>query len=500
VPAKRILGGRYRLGELLGAGGMSIVYRATDLRLGREVAVKLLPPNLAADALVARRFEAEARRVAAIAHPNLVTIHDVGEDLGDPFYVMEVIEGETLEQQLRRQGQLPLTAVAGLTTELAGALDALHAEHLMHRDVKPANILMSADGHAHLADFGLVRGEPDGVTAPGIAVGTLSYLAPELLRGDDATEASDTYALAAVTYRALAGTLPYAARTIADLVEAQAALPAPVSTLRPDASPDIDAVLLAALGPIHGRPKVMDFAAAFASAVETTLVKAPDVAAVAMNAAPLAVGMEERAGTDAARAPAWLVGPPAFEAQTQVDTVLNATSPQSPAPAAVPVVPLVIAADRPIGGPPHARAASIAIAAVFLFAVAAAAGFPRSSQQAVAGEFQAVGRPVPAAVEPSATQTPAPVALVDTRKPPSVAQLPKAEVARTGSSGDESRHKNTTKNHAGKHDNGHAKKHDDGHAKKHDNKKHDKKKHDKKKHHRDHRGGGDHGGRDHGGD
>jgi serine/threonine-protein kinase len=491
---------------------MSIVYRATDLRLRREVAVKLLPPNLAADALVARRFETEARRVAAISHPNLVTIYDVGEDLGDPFYVMEVIEGETLEQLVRREPELPVPAVARLTAEIAGALDALHADHLVHRDVKPANILMSRDGHAHLADFGLVRGEPDGMTAPGIAVGTLSYLAPELLRGEDATAASDTYALGAVAYRALTGSLPYAARTVANLVEAQALPPAAPSTLRPELSGDVDAAVLRALGPQDRRPTATDFASAFTSAAESPGRDAGQIGAerpaalVAFPALAAALGPTvagDAARADGSRVPGWVVGPPSTEAPvppadpTEVDTVLD-----SHAAASMPALPALPAAAATSGsarGLPHVRAASIAIAAVFLFAVAAAAGFPRSSRQSLAGELQTASRGVAISTEPSRTDAPAgpsatqaapPVVLADVRTTPRTPTVSQTAELPTAVGPNDNRHKTSKNDHEPKKHGPDKHRHDKAHAK-HD--KHEKKKDDRKKGHGDRRDGRGHG-------
>jgi serine/threonine-protein kinase len=485
----RILSGRYRLGELLGAGGMSIVYRATDLRLGREVAVKVLPPNLAADALVARRFGAEARRVAAIAHPNLVTIHDVGDDLGDPYYVMEIIEGETMEQLLRRESRLAPAAATRIVSQVAGALDALHAERLIHRDVKPANILLAIDGDAHLADFGLVRGELDGMTAPGIAVGTLSYLAPELLRGESAGPASDAYALAAVAYRALTGTLPYAARTIADLVEAQRGRPAPMSSLQPELAPAMNAVVMAALGPAGDRPTVSAFAASLAAAAEgDASERVPEV--------PVAPPDAVRALSMPVPAVAAETGLPSPDATTHLDTVVAAGAAPWEVPDALPGP--VVAGSRSAAGRIRARALPIAVAGVLTFAVVAAAGFPGSSRRAAPGEVEPVDRTVATATDPAPTDKPAPTAppivLADVRPTATPREAPPGQTPVARSNRDDGRQNEPAKqkirngqdgrntpNHESKHK--HDKKH--GHAKKH---KHDKKHgHDKKHKHDKHR-------------
>jgi eukaryotic-like serine/threonine-protein kinase len=265
-----ILAGRYRLDAVVGAGGMATVFRAWDGQLERAVAVKVLASNLAADPEVATRFRAEARHLASLSHPGIVAVYDVGEADDGPYFVMELIDGESLEARLARDGRAHPDDVVPIVTSIADGLGALHDRGLIHRDVKPLNILLPRTGRARLADFGLVRGDATThLTAPGIAVGTLAYMAPELLRGDAASPASDVYALGAVTYRALTGALPYPAATLAELVAAHASPPTPVSARAPTVGTAFDGVLAAALGPAERRPTARDFASAVRDAARS---------------------------------------------------------------------------------------------------------------------------------------------------------------------------------------------------------------------------------------
>jgi serine/threonine-protein kinase len=265
------LAGRYRLDALIGAGGMATVYRAHDTRLDRDVAVKLLSTHLAADPVLAERFQREARALAAFTHPAIVAVYDVGEEGGDPFFVMELVAGETLADRLARSGPLPPDEGVDILTSVAQGLGALHARGFIHRDVKPHNILLAAGiapgAGARLADFGLVRGEAQrDLTAPGTAIGTMAYLAPEILAGDPATPAADVYALAAVAYEALTGRPPFPSETLPGLVTAQAE-PVPAPSLRaPWLGSAFDAPLVAALGPAAERPDLGSFADALAAA------------------------------------------------------------------------------------------------------------------------------------------------------------------------------------------------------------------------------------------
>ncbi|HEX7168499.1 MAG TPA: serine/threonine-protein kinase [Acidimicrobiales bacterium] len=231
-----VIGGRYRLGPLLGRGGMAEVYDAVDSRLDRPVAVKVLRPEMAARIDVRRRFEAEARGAARLSHSNVVAIFDTGEDDGLPWIVMERLPGETLAD---RMGKDPLdTAWVGrVAGDVLGALGAAHAAGLIHRDVKPGNILIGADGCAKVADFGIAKSlEAVGdETHTGQLVGTPAYLAPERIDGEPATVRSDLFALGVVLYEALAGEKPFRGTTPVSIAYAvRHTDPKPLAEVRPD--------------------------------------------------------------------------------------------------------------------------------------------------------------------------------------------------------------------------------------------------------------------------
>ena len=249
-----VLAGRYRIDAPIGVGGMASVYRAADLRLERDVAVKVLLPNLAADPALAQRFEREALALAATSHPSVVKVFDV--EPGDPatgrepFYVMELCDGGSLADRLRTRGRLEPGEVVDVIGAVAAGLADLHARGFVHRDVKPHNILFDHE-RARLADFGLARSEEaselTSLTASGATVGTLAYIAPELLRGDPATPASDVYALGVVAFQGLTGRLPRPATAVAELVESHGE-PAPTaSSIVPELGTAFDAPIAAAL-------------------------------------------------------------------------------------------------------------------------------------------------------------------------------------------------------------------------------------------------------------
>jgi eukaryotic-like serine/threonine-protein kinase len=176
--------GRFRLEEVLGAGGMALVYRAVDEHTGAPAAVKLLADNLAADESFRRRFQREARLAARLSHPNVVRVLDAGEYEGRPWLALEYVDGETLAEVLSRRGRLPPAEVVALGRQLCAGLEHAHQAGLVHRDVKPANVLVRADGSATIVDFGIARAH-DGreLTEHGSVLGTASYVAPELLTG-----------------------------------------------------------------------------------------------------------------------------------------------------------------------------------------------------------------------------------------------------------------------------------------------------------------------------
>ena len=198
-----VLGGRYALRAVLGAGGMATVWRARDEVLGREVAVKVLSPPWAADAGFLARFEREARHAAAVSHPRLVTVFDCGVDGGTPYLVMELVTGRTLRQVLDAAGPLPAGRAAAIAAAVCEGLAAAHAVGLVHRDIKPANIIL-AGGEAKILDFGIARAEGSAAgTTAGIVLGTAAYLSPEQAAGRPAGPQADLYALGCVLFEML---------------------------------------------------------------------------------------------------------------------------------------------------------------------------------------------------------------------------------------------------------------------------------------------------------
>jgi serine/threonine protein kinase len=200
-PLGRLLAGRYRLTERIDRGGTAEVWRARDLRLDRDVAVKVLGAE--AEPAFRERFTMEARRAAAVSHPHIVTVFDEGQDGSDAFIVMEEVRGRSLRDILAERGALPATEAATLVRQLAGALDATHEAGLVHLDVKPANVIVDASGNAKLTDFGIARAARDSEERE--LVGTARYIAPERVEGKPVTPRTDVYGLALVAYELLTG-------------------------------------------------------------------------------------------------------------------------------------------------------------------------------------------------------------------------------------------------------------------------------------------------------
>lgn len=208
------LGGRYELVDLIARGGMGEVWRADDLVLGRRVAVKALLPNLAAEAGFAARFRAEARAMAALSHPGIVEIYDYGHADGVAYLVMAFVEGESLRALVDRDGALAPHRAMGLLAQAADAIHAAHRQGIVHRDVKPSNLLLRPDGRLALTDFGIARMvAADRLTAADEILGTSSYLAPEQVTGAEVGPAADVYALGVVAYELVTGERPFTADT-----------------------------------------------------------------------------------------------------------------------------------------------------------------------------------------------------------------------------------------------------------------------------------------------
>jgi serine/threonine-protein kinase len=302
--ADRTIADRYVLESKLGSGGMGTVWKAHDTLLDRTVAVKLLHEGLAEDATFNERFRREARAAASLGHPNVVAVYDTGEDVV-PFIVMEYVDGDSLHRLLSRQGPLPVEDAARIARSILAALDHAHGRALVHRDMKPANVLFdSATGEAKVADFGIAKGLEDtgGLTRTSGLIGTAAYLSPEQVSGHDATPASDLYAVGCLLYCCLTGEPPFSGST--PVAIAMKHLNDPVPSLRqrrPDVPGDFEAVVLRALekDPAHRFSSAAEMDAAVGAtgladrpASDPTVVAvAPGAATVAMRQHPVGAGV-----------------------------------------------------------------------------------------------------------------------------------------------------------------------------------------------------------------
>ncbi|MBI3744999.1 MAG: Stk1 family PASTA domain-containing Ser/Thr kinase [Chloroflexi bacterium] len=330
-----VLGGRYRLIELLGQGGMATIYRAHDTQLERDVAVKVLRPEYGRDPDFFARFRQEAQSAASLNHPGVVAVHDYGTDAAGPYIVMELVDGEDLGSIVRRTGALPPRQAARLAAQIARSIAAAHERGFIHRDIKPSNVLVTRDGKAKVTDFGIARAVAEAaLTLPGTTLGSVHYFSPEQARGELATEASDIYSLGIVLYELLTGRRPWEGDSAAAIATARLTGPVPSpSAVRAGVPPALEAITRKALA--TDPEQRFESADAMADALDAYLAdqaaKAPagPAAGVAGAAGAAAVG----AGVVGAAGAAAAGAPPLADAATLAGTATpnpNARLPYAP--------------------------------------------------------------------------------------------------------------------------------------------------------------------------
>lgn len=369
IEPQSLIAGRYRLSRRLGEGGMAIVFLGHDLLLGRDVAVKTLHPQFAADPAFRARFAREARAAASLSHPNIIDVYDVGEANGTPYIVMELVRGQSLKEIIAADAPFHPDDVAELLGQIGAALDHAHARGYVHRDVKPANILVDNHGRARVADFGIAKSLADAeLTEHGAGFGTAAYISPEQAEGLMATPASDVYSAGVMVYEMLTGSLPFRAETPVGLAMRHVQdTPPPPSRRVPGLGPHVDAVVLRALekDPTRRWPSVAAFAQALrqrrgqasssapvAAALETprprgSLVPTVGIVIVVVGAlaALLWSGLRDLPATPADEAPPTVLVPPAVitgaidDAQATETAEPAEFTPQPELPAIVPRQP-----------------------------------------------------------------------------------------------------------------------------------------------------------------
>ncbi|HLV57491.1 MAG TPA: serine/threonine-protein kinase [Natronosporangium sp.] len=361
-----LLAGRYRLVERIAAGGMGEVWRGTDEVLGRTVAVKIMLPALLNEPGFQERFRGEARTMANLSHPGVVDVYDYHSDGTLAFLVMEYVEGEALSAVLQRVGRLPPARTMPLVAQAADALQAAHDKGIVHRDIKPGNLMVRPDGRLVLTDFGVARSALVGqITATGAVLGTAGYLSPEQADGRPATAASDIYALGVVAYQCLAGRRPFEGDNPIEV--AMRHLREEPPPLPPDIPPPVRAVVSRALAkdPAQRWPSAAEFAAAArraagASAAASAGAGGVTAPATAAAAAAAAGGTPRAGGADRAGVASIPVQP------------AREVAPRRPATPPVPAAPV---APTPRFRPSAVDVAAMVLAVVAVLLCAGLAGY-----------------------------------------------------------------------------------------------------------------------------
>jgi len=349
------IAGRYRLDSRLGAGGMSTVFVGLDTVLEREVAIKLLAEHLAEDDAFVARFRREALAAAKLIHANIVQVYDSGRDeqSGRHYIVMEYVEGQSVADILRERKRLSIEEAADIVSQACRGLDYAHRRGVIHRDVKPGNLIINGEGVVKLADFGIAKAAEDSrITLIGSVLGTAAYLSPERTRGEEATPSADVYSLGVVLYQMLTGKVPYETGSLTELaLRQQEGEPEPPSHLNPDVGPELDRAV--------GRSLASDTKLRYASALE--MAEAVEEAARGRDASvtvALATAATERLVASRATRPA-------------TETAATAYLEPSPTPAAPRPRPLEPAPARPVRRARRRGSFTRFLALLFVFALIA---------------------------------------------------------------------------------------------------------------------------------
>ncbi|HYX89431.1 MAG TPA: protein kinase [Gaiellaceae bacterium] len=243
-----VFDGRYRIVRKLGAGGMADVYLAEDQELGRRVAIKILNDRHAADDQFVERFRREAKNAAGLSHPNIVSIYDRGTAEGTYYIAMEYLDGRSLKEMIVGRGPAPIKTAIEYARQILGAVGFAHRNGIVHRDIKPHNVLVSPEGRLKVTDFGIARSGASQMTEVGSIIGTAQYLSPEQARGSPVDQTSDLYSVGVVLYEMLTGQVPFTGDTPLEIaMKHLSAVPKPPSELRPEVPHDLDLIVLRAL-------------------------------------------------------------------------------------------------------------------------------------------------------------------------------------------------------------------------------------------------------------